>query len=147
MQVTTNVASSAGHSVTLTLANHDDNYAGDATYTYFDDVSVSAGTTDTTPPTTSITPPATGATVSGTVGVAASASDNVGVTKVGVYLDGALQSTSTASPYSWSWNTTTASNAAHALVSRAYDAAGNTGNPTTVSVKSHNQTHSTSPSY
>jgi hypothetical protein len=138
MQVTTNVASSAGHSVTLTLANHDDNYAGDATYTYFDDVSVSAGTTDTTPPTTSITAPANGATVSGTVGVAASASDNVGVTKVEFYLDGALQSTSTASPYSWSWNTTTASNAAHALVSKAYDAAGNVGTSATVTVTVNN---------
>jgi hypothetical protein len=30
----------ANHSYTLTLANHDDNYAGDETYTYFDDVAV-----------------------------------------------------------------------------------------------------------
>ena len=33
------------HSYTLTLANHDDNYAGDATYTIFDDVTVAAATT------------------------------------------------------------------------------------------------------
>jgi hypothetical protein len=38
--VSANVASSAGHSVTLTLTSHDDNYAGDATYTYFDNVTV-----------------------------------------------------------------------------------------------------------
>ncbi|MCH0557410.1 putative Ig domain-containing protein [Streptomyces sp. MUM 16J] len=31
----------AGHSYTLTLANHDDDYWGDATYTYYDDVTVS----------------------------------------------------------------------------------------------------------
>jgi hypothetical protein len=31
----------AGHSYTLTLVSHDDNYAGDATYTLYDDVSVS----------------------------------------------------------------------------------------------------------
>ena len=31
----------AGHSYTLTLTSHDDNYAGDPTYTLFDDVSVS----------------------------------------------------------------------------------------------------------
>ena len=31
----------AGHSYTLTLTSHDDNYPGDATYTLFDDVSVS----------------------------------------------------------------------------------------------------------
>jgi hypothetical protein len=29
----------AGHSYTLTLTSHDDNYAGDPTYTHFDDVS------------------------------------------------------------------------------------------------------------
>ena len=40
-QVTYNVSSRAGHSVTLTLTSHDDNYAGDATYTLFDDVTVS----------------------------------------------------------------------------------------------------------
>ncbi|HST29512.1 MAG TPA: hypothetical protein VLK27_01590 [Chthoniobacterales bacterium] len=28
----------AGHSYTLTLIGHDDNYVGDATYTLFDDV-------------------------------------------------------------------------------------------------------------
>ena len=31
----------AGHSYTLTLTSHDDNYAGDPTYTLFDDVNVS----------------------------------------------------------------------------------------------------------
>jgi len=137
-QVNTNVASNAGHSVTLTLANHDDNYAGDPTFTYFDDVSVATSTPDTTAPTTSITAPANGATVSGTTTVSASASDNVGVTKVEFYLDGALQSTSTASPYSWSWNTTTASNASHSLVSKAYDAAGNVGTSATVTVTVNN---------
>jgi len=135
-QVNWNAAASAGHSVTLTLSNHDDNYAGDATYTYFDDVTVttSGGGGDTTAPTTSITAPANGATVSGTTTVSASASDNVGVTKVEFYLDGALQSTDTTSPYSWSWATTGAANGSHSLVSKAYDAAGNVGTSATVTV-------------
>jgi hypothetical protein len=133
--VTWNASASAGHSVTLTLTNHDDNYSADPTFTYFDDVTVAtSGGGDTTPPTTSITAPANGATVSGTVSVTASASDNVGVTKVEFYLDGALKSTSTASPYSWSWNTTTAANGSHSLVSKAYDAAGNVGTSATVTV-------------
>jgi hypothetical protein len=34
-------AATAGHSVTLTLTSHDDNYAGDPTYTLFDDISAS----------------------------------------------------------------------------------------------------------
>jgi beta-lactamase superfamily II metal-dependent hydrolase len=89
---------------------------------------------DTTPPATSITAPANGATVSGTTAVTASASDNVGVTKVEFYLDGALQATDTTSPYSWSWNTTTSADGAHALSSKAYDAAGNSATSTAVNV-------------
>ena len=94
----------------------------------------SAGPPDTTPPATSITAPANGATVSGTTSVTASASDNVGVTKVEFYLDSVLQATSTASPYSWSWNTTTAANGAHSLTSKAYDAANNSATSAVVSV-------------
>src|SRR5207237_6780892 len=93
---------------------------------------------DTTAPTTSITAPASGATVSGTVSVTASATDNVGVTKVEFYLDGALKSTSTTSPYSWSFNTTTVANGSHTLVSKAYDAAGNIGTSATVTVTVNN---------
>jgi subtilisin family serine protease len=40
VQVTANVAAMAGHSVTLTLSSHDDNYPGDATYTLYDDVTL-----------------------------------------------------------------------------------------------------------
>jgi pseudomonalisin len=144
-QVTWNAAASAGHSVTLTVTNHDDNYAGDPTLTYVDDVTVATGGGDTTPPTTSITAPANGATVSGTVSVTASASDNVGVTKVEFYLDSALKSTSTTSPYSWSFNTTTVANGSHTLQTKAYDAAGNVGSSATISVTVSNSTGDTTP--
>jgi beta-lactamase superfamily II metal-dependent hydrolase len=89
---------------------------------------------DTILPTTSITAPAAGATVSGTTTVSASASDYVGVTIVEFYLDGVLQSTDTTSPYSWAWNTTTATNGTHSLTSKAYDAALNVGVSSAVSV-------------
>lgn len=102
-------------------------------------------TPDTTPPTTSITAPANGATVSGTTTVTASASDNVGVTKVEFYLDNVLQSTSTTSPYSWSWNTTTSANGSHSLNSKAYDAAGNVGTSATVTVTVSNVADTTPP--
>jgi pseudolysin/vibriolysin len=36
-------AVTSGHSYTLTLTSHDDNYAGDATYTLFDDVTLGGG--------------------------------------------------------------------------------------------------------
>ncbi len=52
----------------------------------------STGGGDTQAPATAITAPANGATVSGTVSVTASASDNVGVTRVEFFLDGVLQS-------------------------------------------------------
>ncbi|HEY0515068.1 MAG TPA: Ig-like domain-containing protein [Thermoanaerobaculia bacterium] len=141
-QVTFNAAASAGHSVTLTLSNHDDNAAGDPTFTWYDDVTVSTGTPDTTPPTTSITAPANGATVSGTVSVTASAADNVGVVKVEFYIDGALKSTATTSPYTFSWNTTTVANGSHTIVSKAYDAANNIGTSATVTVTVSNTTGS-----
>lgn len=93
---------------------------------------------DTTPPTTAITAPADAATVSGTTLVTASASDNVGVTKVEFYLDSALQSTDTTSPYSWSWDTATAVNGSHVLASKAYDAANNVGTSANVNVTVNN---------
>jgi hypothetical protein len=96
---------------------------------------VGAGAPDTTPPTTSITAPANGATVGGTVNVTASASDNVGVTRVEFYVDGALASTDTTSPYGFSWVTTGYVNgSSHTLASRAYDAANNVGASGTVTV-------------
>ena len=81
---------------------------------------------DTQPPVTSITAPASGATLSGTVSVTASATDNVGVTSVDFYLDGVLQASDTTAPYAWSWNTTGA-DGAHTLRTEAHDAAGNLG--------------------
>jgi beta-lactamase superfamily II metal-dependent hydrolase len=89
---------------------------------------------DTILPVTSITAPLNGATVNGTTSVTASATDNVGVTKVEFYLDGALKFTDNTSPYAWSWDTTTATNGSHSLTSKAYDAALNVGTSTAVNV-------------
>ncbi len=95
-------------------------------------------TPDTTAPTTAITAPANGATVGGSTTVAASASDNVGVVRVEFYLDGALRSTDTSSPYSFSWDTTGSSDGGHSIYSKAYDAAGNVGTSSTVNVTVNN---------
>jgi hypothetical protein len=95
---------------------------------------------DTTPPVTALTAPAAGATVSGTVSVTASATDASGVTRVELWLDGALLGTDTTSPYAWSWNTTTAANGSHSLQTRAYDAAGNSGVSTAHAVTVSNGT-------
>lgn len=81
---------------------------------------------DTTPPSVKFTSPTNDATVSGTVSVQVSASDNVGVASVTLYLDGtAVASTSTA-PYAFSWNTTSVVDGVHTLKAVAVDAANNT---------------------
>ena len=90
---------------------------------------------DTTAPNVSITFPANGATVSGTINVTASASDNVGVTSVQFRLDGVnAGAPDTSAPYSIAWNTTGSSNGTHTISAVARDAAGNTRTSTAVSV-------------
>src|SRR5919201_3757632 len=92
---------------------------------------------DTTSPNVSITAPAAGATVSGTIIVSATASDNVGVAGVQFTLDGAnLGAEDTSAPYSVAWNTTNLANGSHVLTAVARDAAGNvaTSTPVTVTV-------------
>jgi hypothetical protein len=88
---------------------------------------------DTTPPTVSIASPA-GGNVSGTVTVTASASDNVGVTRVDFYVNGSLAASDAAAPWTYSWNTTTLANGNATLRAVAYDAAGNSGLSSTVTV-------------
>jgi YVTN family beta-propeller protein len=84
---------------------------------------------DTKAPTVSITGPAAGATVSGTVPVSATATDNVGVVGVQFLLDNPntrLGDEDPSAPYGVSWNTTTVANGTHTLIAVARDAAGNT---------------------
>ena len=97
-------------------------------------------TPDPTPPTVSLTAPAAG-TVTGTINVTANASDNVGVVGVQFLLDGVnLGAEDLASPYSVSWNTTTATNGTHTLTARARDAAGNITTSAGVIVTVNNDT-------
>lgn len=104
----------------------------------------SGGAADTQNPTASVTSPSAGATVSGTVTINASASDNVGVTKMEIYIDGTLRTTNTNSgSISYSWNTTTFANSTHTIVAKAYDAAGNVGSSGNVSVTVNNSSGST----
>ncbi len=92
-------------------------------------------TADTTPPTVALTAPAAGATVRGTAALTATASDNVGVAGVQFRLDGAnLGAEDTTAPYTFSWDSTTASPGPHTLSAVARDAAGNTAPAGTVAV-------------
>ena len=92
------------------------------------------------PPVTSITYPTNTSVVSGTVSVTASATDNIGVTKIEFYVNGVLQATDIATPYVFSWNTATLSPGTYTLATKAYDAAGNVGGSENVSVTIVNDT-------
>jgi len=81
---------------------------------------------DLAQPTVSITAPGPNATVSGSVNITASASDNIGVAGVQFKLDGKnLGAEKTAPPYSIDWDTKLVTNGSHALTAVARDAAGN----------------------
>jgi hypothetical protein len=75
-------------------------------------------------PMVTITSPTNGSTVSGNVTVAASATDNLGVSKVEFRVDGVLVATDTSAPYSFGWNTRKLSGS-HTITATAYDTAGN----------------------
>jgi subtilisin family serine protease len=90
---------------------------------------------DSTPPVVSITSPASPADdayLSNLVKIIVLASDNVGVTRMQIYVDGLLMVDKQASKISWPWNVKKASNGEHIISSKAYDAAGNVG---TASIK------------
>jgi hypothetical protein len=89
---------------------------------------LTTSTADTTVPTVSITSPANGATVSGSVTVTVSASDNVGVTSTAISIDGGSYTTSL------TWATTGVADGSHTIQARAGDAAGNYGYSSTISV-------------
>ncbi|HEY7118821.1 MAG TPA: Ig-like domain-containing protein [Tepidisphaeraceae bacterium] len=122
-------ASNANH--TLTAVARD--AAGHSTLSVV--VNVTVNNPDTTFPTVSLTAPANGATVSNSLTLSANASDNVGVVGVQFLLDGnAIGNEDTTSPYSITWDSTSASNGIHTLSARARDAAGNITTSATRSV-------------
>jgi len=107
---------------------------------------VSFLSSDVTPPTVTLSSPGPSATVSGTIMVSATASDSVGVVGVQFKLDGVnLGAEDTSSPYGVGWDTTTATNAGHALTAVARDAAGNSATSSSVSVTVNNVAADTTP--
>lgn len=82
---------------------------------------------DAQAPTVSLTAPAGNATISGSVNLSATASDNVGVVGVQFLVDGVgVDSEDTTSPYSVVWNSGTVVNGQHSIAAQARDASGNT---------------------
>jgi len=82
---------------------------------------------DSISPTVSIVSPIGGATVSGSLPIQGSATDNIGVTRVELWIDNLLDSACSNTAYSCSWNSASASVGSHLITVKAYDAAGNMG--------------------
>jgi hypothetical protein len=94
----------------------------------------SVSSVDTAAPTVSISAPLGSSTVSGLVPVNVNATDNVGVTKIELRVNGALMATDTLAPFAFSWNSLTVANGMANLVATVYDAAGNSSSSAPVAV-------------
>ena len=81
-------------------------------------------TPDSVPPTVKIVSPADGATVKGVITISAQASDNIGIAKVELWVNGKLTNIDTSAPHSFKLNVNKLRGEV-TLTARAFDAAGN----------------------
>jgi len=82
---------------------------------------------DTTPPTVTITSPQNNSSVSEVVSITCMSSDNEGVDKVELWVNGVSTGlTDNSEPYSLDWNTTTIEDGNYTIIVRSYDTSGNT---------------------
>ena len=120
-----NTATRADGATTLVAKAYD--AAGNVASSGTVNVTVANNTTstaDVTPPAVAISNPSNGATVAGTVGIDVNASDNVALSSVALYIDGALAATGNAS-LSYNWNSRKAAKGTHTIQAVARDTAGN----------------------
>jgi hypothetical protein len=133
----TGTSKSVSPSQTTTYILTATNSAGTATA----NTTVTVGNSDITPPTASIASPANNSTVSGTISVSGTASDNVAVSSVAVSVDGGTyQSAQGTTSWNYSLNTASLSNGTHTITAQATDSSGNLGTSATITVTVNNQT-------
>lgn len=89
---------------------------------------------DTQAPSAAMSAPLAGATVSGLVAVNFSASDNVGVVRADLKVNGTVVATDTSAPFGFSWDSAGVADGSATLTVVAYDAAGNAGASPSVTV-------------
>jgi hypothetical protein len=98
-------------------------------------LSTTAAAADSTPPSVAVTSPGPGSSVAGTVTLAASASDNVGVASVWFTVDNVNVGGEHASkPYQATWNAGCAGSGTHTIRATARDWAGNARTSSSISV-------------
>src|SRR5579862_7270649 len=140
--INTTTLSNGNHTLTAVATDTSGNAATSTAVT----IKVNNSTPDTTPPTVSMSAPANGSTVSSTVTVSASASDNVAVASVQFQLDNVNVGTAdTASPYTYSWDTTKSTNGTHTLRAIATDTSNNSTTSSSVIVTVNNAAKDTTP--
>ncbi len=81
----------------------------------------SAGS-DTEAPVVTISQPSDGAVIGSKTTISATATDNVKVTKMEIWIDGQSKATSTSGTISYSWSSRTASSGTHVITVKAFDA-------------------------
>ena len=96
-------------------------------------------------PTVSITSPASGAVLTGTVTLAADASDDGGIDHVDFLVDAQLVGTDTTSPYTFDWDSSTVGSGGHSITARAVDGANNATTSAAVPVTVGNSSDTTPP--
>jgi len=134
---TWNAGSLANGSYTITVTAKDE-----ANNSAASSVNVTLNNPDTTAPAVTVSSPATGATVSGTVIVIGTATDNVGVSAVTLSTGGpSTACTLTGTNYSCSWSAGSLANGSYALTVTAKDDANNSGsNSVTVTLSNPDTT-------
>ena len=101
---------------------------------------------DTTPPSVTITSPQDGSTVSEVVSITCISTDNEGVEKVELWVDGVSTGvTDETEPYSLDWNTTTYENKSYTITVRSYDTSGNTTDSAPITLTVDNSESSPTP--
>ncbi len=127
--LSTTTLTNGKHSLTAIATDSSGNRATSAA------VSITVSNTSTTPLSVSITSPANGATESGTITVAATATDSVAITSVQFQVDGGnLGAADTVAPYTQTLSTTTLTNGKHSLTAIATDSSGNRATSAAVSI-------------
>jgi hypothetical protein len=80
---------------------------------------------DTTPPTVKINNPANGSKVNGVVTINVTSTDNTGVARLSLAVDGVIKASGNVSSTSYKWNTNKAGTGTHSISAVATDLAGN----------------------
>lgn len=99
-------------------------------------VNISTSTADTVSPTVALTSPVDGSTVipGSMIPLAATASDNVGVTRVDFLVNGSVKCSDTSLEYTCNWKVPKANTKSYSFQAKAYDAAGNVATSSTITV-------------